>query len=120
MPEHRGRAVDVLLAGDVDVVTQAEQVLLAQAMERVAQGQFQSLRTRCSCSKSSRQSASQNRSPAHKPLCVDICHFLATQPERAKQLRASLFWRVKAGLLRPPKMVTFSLDQARSAVDATM
>jgi len=32
MPEHRSRAVDVLVAGDVDVVTQAEQVLLANGI----------------------------------------------------------------------------------------
>jgi NADPH2:quinone reductase len=53
-------------------------------------------------------------------LGVEIRHFLATQPTRAGQIRKSLFWMVKTGLLNPPPIVRFSLDQARDAIDAAM
>ncbi len=53
-------------------------------------------------------------------LGVDIRHFLATQPERSRQVRRSLFWMMKAGFLQAPDIVAFTLDEARSAITATM
>lgn len=52
-------------------------------------------------------------------LGVDVRHFLATQPERARQLRHSLFRRVAAGLLPPPALVRYTLAQAGEALRAT-
>jgi NADPH2:quinone reductase len=51
---------------------------------------------------------------------VDIRYFLATQPERARRVRKSLFSMVAAGYLKEPIMTTFLLEQAREAVAATM
>jgi NADPH2:quinone reductase len=51
---------------------------------------------------------------------VDIRYFLATQPERARRVRKSLFSMVAAGYLKEPIMTTFPLEQAREAVAATM
>ena len=51
---------------------------------------------------------------------VDIRHFLGKQPERARRVRASLFRQVKTGLLKPPVIVPFTLDQTREALEATI
>ena len=53
-------------------------------------------------------------------LGVDVRHFLATQPERARLVRRSLFERVRSGLLPAPAMARFSLDQAGEALRATL
>ena len=51
---------------------------------------------------------------------VDIRHFLSSKPERARRVRASLARQVVTGLLKPPVIVPFTLDQARQAIEATM
>jgi len=51
---------------------------------------------------------------------VDIRHFLSRQPERARRVRASLARQVMTGLLKPPVIMPFTLDQARLAIEATM
>jgi NADPH:quinone reductase-like Zn-dependent oxidoreductase len=51
---------------------------------------------------------------------VDIRHFLATQPERARRVRRALFSLVASGALKAPDMTSFTLDQAREALAATM
>ena len=51
---------------------------------------------------------------------VDIRHFLATQPERARRVRDALFSLVARGRLKEPSMIIFSLDQAQEALAATM
>ena len=53
-------------------------------------------------------------------LGVDVRHFLATQPERARQVRGSLFRRVRDGVLPPPGMARFTLAQAADALRATL
>ena len=53
-------------------------------------------------------------------LGVDIRHFLATQPERARRIRKSLFSLMACGELIQPSMTMFSLGQAQEAITATM
>ena len=53
-------------------------------------------------------------------LGVDVRHFLATQPERARQVRGSLFRRVRDGVLPLPGMTRFTLAQAADALRATL
>ena len=52
-------------------------------------------------------------------LGVDIRHFLATRPQRARRVRSALFSQVARGALKPPSMTLFSLDQAQQALAAT-
>jgi NADPH2:quinone reductase len=51
---------------------------------------------------------------------VDIRHFLASQPEVAQRNRSSLFELVATGKLKAPKLITYPLEQAAQAIDATM
>jgi NADPH2:quinone reductase len=51
---------------------------------------------------------------------VDIRHFLATQPERARRVRRALFSLVAHRTLTKPAMILFTLEQAREALAATM
>jgi len=51
---------------------------------------------------------------------VDVRHFLATQPERARRVRQALFSLAARGRLKEPSMSMFSLDQAQEALTATM
>lgn len=51
---------------------------------------------------------------------VDIRHFCASQPERARRVRASLFRQATTGLLKPPAIVAFTLDESLQAMTATM
>ena len=53
-------------------------------------------------------------------LGVDIRHFLATQPERARRVRKALFSLVASGGLREPSVTMFNLGEAREALTATM
>jgi NADPH2:quinone reductase len=50
---------------------------------------------------------------------VEIRHLVQKQPEKARRMRKSLFSMVKAGLLYAPAVTTFSLRQARDALEAT-
>ena len=51
---------------------------------------------------------------------VDIRHFLATQPDRARRIRQSLLASLARGHLRAPAITTFPLDRAKDALDETM
>jgi NADPH2:quinone reductase len=51
---------------------------------------------------------------------VDIRHFLATQPERARRVRRALFSLVARGALTEPCMTLFTLSKAGEALAATM
>ena len=51
---------------------------------------------------------------------VEIRHFLSVQPERARLIRQSLLWSVRTGVLQAPKICEFPLDEASSAIVATM
>ena len=53
-------------------------------------------------------------------LGVDIRHFLATQPERARRVRKALFSLVASGGLSEPSVTMFNLGEAREALTATM
>ena len=53
-------------------------------------------------------------------LGVDIRHFLATQPQRARRVRSALCSLVAHGRLKGPSMIIFGLDQAQEALAATM
>ena len=53
-------------------------------------------------------------------LGVDIRHFLATQPERARRVRKALFSLVASGELSEPSVTMFSLGRAQEALTATM
>lgn len=65
--------------------------------------------------------------PANLPLLksaslvgVDIRHFLASQPEAARRAKSSLFALVATGKLKAPQLITYPLEQAAQAIDATM
>jgi NADPH:quinone reductase len=65
--------------------------------------------------------------PANLPLLksaslvgVDIRHFLASQPEAAQRARSSLFDMVATGKLKAPQLITYRLEEAAQAIDATM
>jgi NADPH:quinone reductase-like Zn-dependent oxidoreductase len=49
---------------------------------------------------------------------VDIRHFLASRPERARRIRRALFSMVACGHLQPPALIEFPLANARQAVHA--
>lgn len=52
-------------------------------------------------------------------LGVEIRHFLATQPVRAKRVRSALFSLVHAGALQAPRVTLFPFDRAQDAMNAT-
>src|SRR5215217_1293526 len=65
--------------------------------------------------------------PANLPLLksaslvgVEIRHFLASQPVKAREVLTALFESVVSGTLRPPAVATFPLDRAAEALAATM
>ena len=53
-------------------------------------------------------------------LGVDVRHYLSTAPEKARRVRRALFSMLKAGYLQAPAMVSFTLDQSRDALHATL
>lgn len=50
---------------------------------------------------------------------VDVRHWLASEPERARRVRQSLFASVASGQLRAPPAVTFPLSEGLAALEAT-
>ena len=50
---------------------------------------------------------------------VDLRHYLAARPERARRVRRALFSLVARGGLKRPSLVIFSFDQALAALRAT-
>lgn len=64
--------------------------------------------------------------PANLPLLksaalvgVEIRHFLATRPQEAKAIRTDLFAQVASGALAAPRLIPYSLAQAREAMAAS-
>ena len=51
---------------------------------------------------------------------VDLRHFLASQPDRARQVRRALYSSVADGRLKAPSLVRFNLGEGQAALKATM